>query len=277
MDVRDENNHVFNIWLAKRVGLYQMFDPGTKRYRGKNVYHIAMTFIVLYLSVIATMMNVSGIYYWKDNMPISIDYFWKAETWLFVFYKMWIVVYRSTDIWDCLSITWYGFTSFGHRNTCTLNRWRERSVRFTTAVTVMYLSSAVFYVAGTLAFRKDMIPVKNHDGSVGNYHQNVMNFYFVASDLTYNAHYYKFFFVETVTVVILSMLFIIFDVLLVTLCFATCCQMQMVSCAFESFGHDKPFRDDPRLFHHRSPIDEYDCSGMYTCLQVIIQRIVIPN
>jgi len=98
MDFLDENNHVFNIWLAKRVGLYQMLDPGTARHRGKNVYHIAMTFIVLYLSVIAAMMNVSGIYYWKDNMPISIDYFWKAEAFLFVFYKMWIIVYRSIDI-----------------------------------------------------------------------------------------------------------------------------------------------------------------------------------
>ncbi|XP_050056748.1 uncharacterized protein LOC114129668 isoform X2 [Aphis gossypii] len=256
MDFREENKHVFNIWLAKRVGLYQMFDPGTARYRGKNVYHIALTFIVLYLGVIATMMNVSGIYYWKDNMPISIDYFWKAETWLFVFFKMWIVVYRSTDIWDCLSITRYGFTSFGYRNTRTLDRWRERSVRFTTAVTVIYLTSLVFYMAGSLAFREDVILVKNHDGSVGYYHQNVMNFYFAVSDSTYNAHYNTFFFVEAATAVLLTMLFLIFDILLITMCFATCCQMQLVGCEFESFGHDKPFGDDPR----RSPIGEHEFS-----------------
>lgn len=168
--------------------------------------------------------------------------------------------------WDRLSITRYGFTSFGHRNTRTLDRWRERTVRFTTTVTVMYLSSVVFYIAGSLAFREDVIPVKNHDGSVDNYHQNVMNFYFFGSNLTYNAHYNTFFFVDTVTVILLSMLFLISDVLLVTLCFATCCQMQMVSCAFESFGHDKSLGDDPRRSHHRSPIGEYDCSGMCMCI-----------
>lgn len=261
MDVRDENKYVFNIWLAKRIGLYQLLDPGTARYRGKNVYHIAVIFTVLYLSVIATMMNVSGIYYWKDNMPLSIDYFWKSVTWLFVFYKMWIVVYRSTDIWDCLSITRYGFTSFGHRNTRTLDRWRERSVRFTTTVTVVYLSSLVFYMTGTPAFRKDWMPVKNHDGSVGYYRRNVINFYLVVSDST-------FFFVETVAVVLLPTFSVMFDVLLVTLCFATCCQMQMVSRAFESFGHDKSFGDDPRRSHHRSPIGECDCPGMYTCTPI---------
>jgi len=40
MDIQDEKNYVFNIRLAKLIGLYQMLNPGTKKCRGQKVYHI---------------------------------------------------------------------------------------------------------------------------------------------------------------------------------------------------------------------------------------------
>jgi len=140
MNVREENNYVFNIRLAKRIGLYQMLDPGTIKYHGQNVYHVVTAFIALYVCVILIMFNVSGVYCWTNNMTISIDYFWKTESSLFIMYKMWIVIHQSNDIWNCLSITWYGFTSsFSFQKRHILDRWRKRSMRFSTLFAFTYL------------------------------------------------------------------------------------------------------------------------------------------
>lgn len=75
MDIRDDQNHVFNLLLAKCSGVYQMLDSGTLQFRVKNVYHVVVAFFTIYLCVIGTILNVSGVYYWTNNMPLSTDYY----------------------------------------------------------------------------------------------------------------------------------------------------------------------------------------------------------
>jgi len=251
MDIRDDQNHVFNKTVAKRLGLYQMLDPETTKYRGKNVYRILMTLIMLYVSAFGVILILSGVYYWTQNILLSIDYLWKAISPFIMSHGMWVILHHSNDIWNCLSITRYGFTSFSNWNRHILDRWRERSVWLTTVYAITYYSSLAFYLASTLVFRKDMLPFKNHDGSVGFYRQNVVNFYFIVSDETYNAHYYVFYFFEALYLILMVLIFLIFDILLITLCFAICCQMQMICFAFESAGHKS-------LCDAHSPSGEYD-------------------
>jgi len=109
MDIRDEKNFVFDIRLAKLTGLYQILDPGTIRFRSKNVYHVVIAIIMLYMYCISITLNVSGFYYFADNIHMSVEYFWHAEMTLFIMYKIWIVIDHSNDLWNCLSVTWYGF------------------------------------------------------------------------------------------------------------------------------------------------------------------------
>ncbi|XP_026807239.1 uncharacterized protein LOC113549921, partial [Rhopalosiphum maidis] len=247
-DVREEKNHIFNIRLAKCTGLYQMLDPGTTKCLGRNVYHIALAFILMYLCAVSIMSTVSCLYYWTDNMLISLEDFGKVETALFVIYKMWIVIHHSNDIWNCLSITRYGFTSFGFRERHILDRWRKRSMKCSNLFAITYLICVTIFVGTTQAFRNKTTPVKNRDGSVGYYRQNIMNFYIIVSDETYNSHYNKFCFAEALFTVSIGMLFLIFDTLLATLCFAICGQMQIINATFESVGH-KSIRDS------HSPVD----------------------
>lgn len=254
MDFRNnEKNHVFNIKLSKFLGLYQILDPETVKFRGQNVYHIVMACILLYMCAISMILNLSGLYYWKVNMPISIDYLWKSGTTVYMIYKIWIVIRHSNDIWNCLSITRYGFTSFNNRNRHNiLDRWRDRLVLLTTIYVIMYFTSTITYMVFTLLFSERVSPVKNHYGSIGYYRQNIMNFYLIVSDETYNTHYYMFYFSEALFLIFVTISFLIFDILLVTLCFGICCQMQIIYSAFESVGH-KSLRD------HNSPIiGEYD-------------------
>lgn len=161
-------------------------------------------------------------------MPISVDYYWKAETTMFVIYKIWLLIHHSKDLWNCLSVTWYGYTKFNHRNKRVLDRWRERTMWYTTMLIVMYWSSTVIYIISTLVVREYIMPMKNYDGSISNYRQDVMNFYLIVSDETFNRHCYTFYLIELLFLIFLTILFLIFDVLLGTLCFAICGQMQMI-------------------------------------------------
>lgn len=258
MDTLEEKNHVFNVRLAKLIGLYQILDPGTVKCRGKNIYHIIVALIVLYSCIVSMILNVSGLYYFTSNMYLSVDFFWKAECVMLICYKMWIIVHHSNDFWNCLSITRYSFTSFCHQDRHKiLEVCRKRSVLLTTVFTIAYLSSIIFYISSTLVCSNELITIKNRDGSFMQYRLNVFNFYLIVSDSTYNSHYNTFYIVEAFSIISLAMLFIIFDVLLVTLCLAVCCQMKMVCIAFKSLGHES-FHDSHSL------IGEYNFWGMYT-------------
>jgi len=108
MNIQNEKNHVFNIGLANLIGLYNILDPGTIQFRGQKVFHVVITFIMLCSWVISMILNVSGVYYLSDNLPISIEYFWFAENTIFIYCKVWIMF--------CLSIMHYGFIAVGLRN-----------------------------------------------------------------------------------------------------------------------------------------------------------------
>ncbi|XP_029341348.1 uncharacterized protein LOC115033244 [Acyrthosiphon pisum] len=248
MDFRNEKNHFFNIKIAKLTALYQMLDPETIKFRGRNIYHIVTACVLVYMCLISMILLLSGVYYWTGNIPISMDYFWKSVSAFYIIYKTWIIIRNSNDIWNCLSITRYDFTSFSDRNRHILDRWRDRLTWFTTIYATMYFTAAVTYLAITLAFGENKSSVKSHDGSIGYYRQNVMNLYLIVSDETYNAHYYIFYFIEALFAAFIGLFFFIFDFLLVTLCFSMCCQMQIICSAFESVGH-KSLRDQ------YSPID----------------------
>lgn len=101
----------------------------------------------------------------------------------------------------------------------------------------MYWSSAVIYTISTQVFREDIIPMKNYDGSIDNYRQNVMNLYLIVSDETYNRHYYTFYLVKSLFLIFMTILFPIFDILLSILCFVICGQMQMIFSAFKSVSY----------------------------------------
>jgi len=159
---------------------------------------------------------------------------------------MWVIVHYSDDIWNCLSITCYGFTSHSLRDRHILDRWREQSVLLTTILTVLYFISVTMFLVSSLSLSNVILPVKNPDGSVSNYYHNILNLYLIVSDDTYNAHYNMFYIVEALCLLSFLIILFVFDFLLVTLCLAIRCQMQMVCTAFESLGH-KSLGDDLSL------------------------------
>jgi len=270
MDIRDDQNHLFNITLAKCTGLYQFFDSQTMKFSGKNVYQICFMFITLCMCVVGVIMTISGVYYWSNNMPLSVDYYWKSIVSLYTSYSMWVVVQNSNDIWNCLSITCYGFTSHSLRDRHILDRWREQSVLLTTILIIAYLTTSIIYFVSSLVVSNDILQVKNRDGSVSNYRSNVVNLCLFVSDETYNAHYNMFYIGETLFVIFVAIGMYVFDFLLVTLCLAIRCQMQMVCTAFESVGH-KSLGDD------LSSVGEYGFRGMHKLCILFIFFLILAT
>jgi len=242
MDIRNEKNNIFNFKLAKLIGLYQLVNPKTVKFRGRNIYQIGFACISAYLGLASVMLALNSLYNFTVNIPISIDFFWKSNNVFFAIYKVWIVVCHSDDIWNCLSITGYGFTSFSNQYRHTLDHWREHLLWFTNIYGINKVFGVFLFICISVVSSENVSPVKNYDGSIGNYEQNIINFYFFVSDETYNSHYYMFFFAEILFLSLWAILFLMFDVLLVTICFGICCQMQIICSAFESAGH-KPLRD----------------------------------
>ncbi|XP_025205127.1 uncharacterized protein LOC112601632 [Melanaphis sacchari] len=254
MNLREENNYVFDIRLTKLMGLYQILDPQTKRFLGRNVYHIAIAFIVMYVFTNTIVVSYSFLhysYYLIDNMSTSMENLWLAENTFFILYKIWIIIHHSSKIWNCLSITRYGFTSFGFGRRHILDHWRERSIMFTALFTIMYYICPFIMIFISHLFNKSITPIHNRDGSVSYYRQNILNYYILVSDETYNANYHVFYFLEASALLCIATLFIMFDVLLITLYFGICVQMNIIGSAFESVGHKS-------ISGPHSPIDFYD-------------------
>jgi len=132
---------------------------------------------------------------------------------------------------------------------------------------VSRLSALSVYIGSTLACSGELITIKNHDGTSSKYHQNMLNFYLIVSDDTYNAHYNTFNIVEAFSVVSLSILFLIFDVLLMTLCLAMYGQMQVICFAFQSVGHES-LHDCP------SPSGEYTTFNLGVTYILYLIRIL---
>ncbi|KAL5239268.1 hypothetical protein ACI65C_006678 [Semiaphis heraclei] len=274
MDIRNEKNNVFNIKVAKLIGLYQLVNPNTVKFRGRNIYRIGFACILVYQGLVSVILALSCLYNWTVNIPISIDFFWKSNNGFFVIYKVWIVICHSDDIWNCLSITRFGFTSFSDQYRHILDHWRERLLWLTNIYGINIVMTIFLFVDITLASSDNVSPVKNYDGSIGDYGQNVVNLYFIVSDETYNSHYYMFFLAEILFVFLWGLSLLMFDVLLVTLCFGVCCQMQIICCAFESAGH-KPHRDthppnDMQDENKKIPPNEHD--SIYNELKKIIME-----
>jgi len=266
VDIQNEKTCVFNIRLAKLTGFYQILDPETIKCRGRNAYQIFVAFVLFYLLVISIALFVSCLSLWTYYTSMSVMGFLEATNSFYACYKMWIVIYRSNDIWKCLSITRYGFTSLNYPKRdgqVLLDRWRARSVWYTDMLAGTYCFSVVFYVVCCLAFSNDMVQIKNHDGSIGNFRQNVLNLYFFASDETYNEYYKTLFVFEALFMAGLTIAYLVFDILLLTLCLAIQCQMQMICAAFESVNHKS--LSDP----HSSAIGRYEFTSICRLIQAV--------
>jgi len=240
MENQGGEKQLFNVNLAKIIGLYQILDPRTVRYRGYNVLHIVMTFFALYLGFMSMAIGANGAYYLNNVHIPSFLYLIGSICVYNVCYKIYVIIRYSERIWDCLSVTRFNFTKHKrHDGGRLLDAWRNRSIHVTYVYVSINMIVMLGFVTIVTTFNDTTVEFKNLDGSSSNYRINVLNIHLLAlfDDAKYNRYFGLFFFLEGLAIALMIILNFILDVILITLSLALICQLQMVCTAFESLGH----------------------------------------
>ncbi|KAE9528124.1 hypothetical protein AGLY_012546 [Aphis glycines] len=278
MKIHDNHKRIFNLALAKFIGFYQVLDIEKVTFLGRrNVRYRIFVFLIVYECLIAVMMLLNGLYYSKNNITESILYTGFVINMFYASYKMYIVLTRSKDIWDCLSITQYDFTLYDHRDRrIILDLWRNRSIWLTSTFMIFSFVMVTFYVTCPLVFNNTFIVMKNRDGSTSTYRMNVLNLYLFIPEEAYNNTYFNvFYIIEASGTYVLVLFVIIFDTIVMTLCLALSCQLHMNFAAFESVGHtsvvDSPNNNNDNIDNKIKLPNEYiNGIAMYNNLKTII-------
>jgi len=240
MENQGGEKQLFNVNLAKIIGLYQILDPRTVRCCGYNVIHIVMTFFALYLGFMSIAVGANGAYYLNNVHIPSLLYLIGSICLYNVCYKTYVIIRYSERIWDCLSVTRFNFAKHErHDGGRLLDAWRNRSIHVTYVYVSINIIMILSFVTIATVFNGTIVEFENRNGSSSNYRINVLNIHLLAlfDDAKYNRHFGLFFFLEGMIVAITIILNLMLDVILITLSLALICQLQMVCTAFESLGH----------------------------------------
>jgi len=238
MNIHGNSDRIFNLFLAKMFGFYQILDTETVTFLGRhNVYYKFFVFLIVYECLISAMVCLNGLYYCINNIIEAMFYFGFAGNALYANYKMYHILHHSKVIWDCLSITKFDFTSHGVQGIDTLEKWRNLSIKYTNIYAICFLIIIILYVTSPLVTSDTITTMKNHDGSFSHYRLNLLSLCLFVSEETYNTYFYVFHIIESFGVAIAISFLLIFDTTVNTLAFAISGQLQMISTAFESVGH----------------------------------------
>lgn len=244
MNIRRGEKRLSNTTLAKLLGLHQILNPKSAKLCGFNVYHMIFGSFISYLILVSVMMCITGLYYWTNHRTEAILHFGTMEIYLFTCYKMSILIRKSRKIWECFSITFFDFTPYGGcRDARLLEMWRYRIILITSAYAIASFFATLVFVSSPAIFRNGLTTMKSLDGSQGKYRMNLLNLYAMWSAETYNIHFDIFYLVEVTSLVSFVFIDVMFDTLMITLCLAFVCQLQMINAAFESSG-PKQFIED---------------------------------
>jgi len=241
MGSRDGEQILYN--PVKPIGLYQILDPGTVKFRGYNAYRVVVALLMLCLSIMATLIGATGVYYWNTARTTSIISLTMSLSYFHVCYKAWFVMSRSDVIWECLSVARFNYNAFGLQDgrRRLARAWRNRTVRALYAYGIIVLFALSVYVTCPLVFDDTTVPVVRMDGSAGNYRQTVYNLH-LFGETVYN-DYFGWFYCAEVSCLMIYLLFTgMFDATLITVSATLLCQLQTVGTAFQSVGQ-KPIPD----------------------------------
>lgn len=239
MDPTKENDYVFNFKLARLMGLYQILDPTTTTLCGYNIYHITMAVFSLYLYFMSSLCPIS-LYYLMNDIIAFAFYVGTTLNYLYSCFKIKIFVNRSKDIWNFIDVTSFNFMSYQHYNREIFTNWRTICIRTSYMYIVLVLFVLLCWSVSPFMFNNTLVKIRNLDGSFSKYQINVINSFVMLSDETYNRHLVLFYFVELTTGVFFIYFTAVFDILVIMMCLALCCQLEAISSAVQSLGYKYP-------------------------------------
>lgn len=264
MDSKHEKQYIFNMKLAKIMGLYQILTPNSTSIFGYNIYHIVIVFFGSFMFVISMLFPI-GLLYLRNDMIALMYYMGCISNFILSSYKMGNILYYSKDIWKCIDVTNFYFISYKHYDRNLFKNWQTRSIRITYIYIVIALFAFFCWIFSPCVMNKSIITIRNIDGSYSKYRMNIFNIYLIASHETYNMNFYIFYTIEIIVSVCYVYFTIIFDVLMLLICFAISYQLETISKTIKSLGYNLCIQDN---------IGAYVC-GLFFTTHILIVTIII--
>ncbi|VVC28589.1 Olfactory receptor, insect [Cinara cedri] len=240
-----ETEYLFSLTLVKLISLYQILDPNTVRVCGHNAYHLFVLSSCLYISAICVICPM-GLYYLSNDVTAFSFYFGAIENFLLVVLKMITIVYYFEDLRKCVEVARFGFlSSYQYYKKHMFKRWKKLFMLVSFTYVSMAFSASVVWILSTRMLNKTKIKIKNVDDSYSEYRINMYNLYLIVTDHTYNEHYNVFYAIEIVVLVSFIYFQVLFDLLLIIICFGLSCQLETICDAVETLGYSQyPFESN---------------------------------
>lgn len=112
----EEEEQIFNVTLAKCIGLYQILNPKTFRFFNFNVYHIIVVIMTFYIILVSILILENSVYYFASDLNAFSIYFSISVSCFQLSQKILTIIYNSNEIWKCLEIAKFSFISYSHHN-----------------------------------------------------------------------------------------------------------------------------------------------------------------
>lgn len=242
MDSKQEKQYIFNMKLARIMGLYQILIPNSFSIFGYNIYHIITVFFVSFTFAISMLFPI-GLLYLRNDIIAIMYYMGCISNFLLSCFKMVNILYHSKDIWKCIDVTSFNYISYKNYDRNVFKNWQTRSIRVTYIYIVIALFAFFCWIFSPCIMNKSVIAIRNIDGSYSKYRMNIFNLYLIASNETYNRNFYIFYVIEIIISICYVYFTIVFDVLMLLVCFAISYQLETISNTIKSLGHEICTRD----------------------------------
>ncbi|XP_060876259.1 odorant receptor 46a-like [Metopolophium dirhodum] len=245
MDSKQEKQYIFNMKLARIMGLYQILIPNSTSIFGYNIYHIVIVFLLSFTFAISMLFPI-GLLYLRNDIIAIMYYMGCISNFLLSCFKMVNILYHSKDIWKCIDVTSFNYISYKHYDRNVFKNWQTRSIRVTYIYIVIALFAFFCWIFSPCIMNKSVIAIRNIDGSYSKYRMNIFNLYLIASNETYNKNFYVFYVIEIIISICYVYFTIVFDVLMLLVCFAISYQLETISNTIKSLGHEICTMDNMR-------------------------------
>ncbi|XP_025195448.1 odorant receptor 4-like [Melanaphis sacchari] len=267
MDSKQEKQYIFNMKLARIMGLYQILTPNSTKIFNYNIYHVVIVFFGSFMFIISMLFPI-GLLYLRNDIIAFMYYMGCINNFLLSSYKMGNILYYSKDIWKCIDVTSFYFVSYKHYDRNLFENCQKRSIRITYIYIVIALFAFFCWIFSPCVMNKSIITIRNIDGSYSNYRMNIFNIYLLASHETYNMNFYIFYIIEIIVSVCYVYFTIVFDVLMLLICFAISYQLETISNSIKLLGYEIATQDNIRT--SKSIQLEKKCDKIYNDLITIM-------
>lgn len=225
---------IVNIPLFKVIGLYQMADPLGTRICGQNAFRLlawsSAVFILTLNAVTAIgLSGVGGRPAGTDDMVFQALFFYVNDALSAI--KFWMIAANARDVWQLFDVSRSDYLRTANRGDKRTMVDRSRLyMRLTTCYFWIILANMVTWLS---------LPFTAARRGPDQQRTNVLDFtYPVVTVRRYNAVFAVFYVIEALCAVEIAYGIVLFDVFLMSFCWAIASQYDVVNCAFERFNAD---------------------------------------